>query len=135
MFALFCMMYITLSAIFWNEKDVDDIPEGNMFMFFFLHTGSWHIRNFWDKIFCYFGLDFFGDDHLKNGPSCVLSLKLVSLQNLLQCTCFQNLEWITYPTTGSNFAPFKYIGSFLKFHYQKCNVWRLSIYIPFIWKT
>ena len=32
------MMYITLSAIFWNEKDVDDIPEGNMFMFF-LHTG------------------------------------------------------------------------------------------------
>ena len=31
------MMYITLSAIFLNEKDVDDIPEGNMFMFFFTY--------------------------------------------------------------------------------------------------
>ena len=61
-------------------------------------------QDFWNKIFCYFGLDFFGDNHLKNEPLCLLSLKLVSLQNLLQCTCFQNLEWITYPTTGSNFA-------------------------------
>ena len=83
------------------------------YVHFFLHTGSWHIRNFSDKIFCYFGLDFFRDDHLKNGPLCVLSLKFVSLQKLLQCTCFQNLEWITYPTTGSNFASFTYIGSFL----------------------